>query len=124
MYRADVGILRWLLDGHDVGGGRLNLHGFDIIVLVIQRQELKARSRWAKDADGNAKAFTKQAHCPESLLVAGTAAPNKYFDGVYDELVLVIFQGTDDTLECGRHVCKILPSGRGAPCVIRSTVDD
>ena len=61
----------------------------------------------AKDVDGNAKAFTKQVHCLESLLVVGTTAPDKYFDGVYDELILVFFQGMDGTLECGRHVCGI-----------------
>ena len=114
MDRTDVGILGRLLDSGDAGGRCFNLNRFDIDLLAFldfntesKRDNLRNVRVRAKDANGNAEAFTKQTHRLETLLVVGSSTPDKDFDGVRDEWVLVLLQGADDTLECGRYVREI-----------------
>jgi hypothetical protein len=114
MDRTDVRILGRLLNSGDAGGGCFNLNGFDIDLLAFldfnaesKRHDLRDVRVRAKDADGNAEAFTEQTHRLKALLVVGSSTPDKDFDGVRDELVLVLLQGADDTLECGRYVREI-----------------
>jgi hypothetical protein len=61
----------------------------------------------AEDADGDAQALTKETHGLETFLVVGTITADEDLDGVADELVLVLLEGTDHTLEGSGDVGEV-----------------
>ena len=81
--------------------------GFRDIDPQSKRHDLGDMGVGTKDTDGNAKALTKEAHSLETFLVIGSAATDENLDIVADELVLVFFEGANDTLESSRNICKI-----------------
>jgi hypothetical protein len=61
----------------------------------------------AEDADGNAKALSEKAHRLETLLIVWTTTTDEDLDTVADKLVLVLLEGTDDTLEGSSDVGEV-----------------
>lgn len=61
----------------------------------------------AKDTDRNTKALAKEAHGLQTLLVVGTTTTNKNLHIVVDELILVLLEGANDTLESGSDIGKV-----------------
>ena len=96
------------------GCGRRNRNGnptFLASALVLHAQSKRDDIRNVRlgtvNLDRDAQALTQETHGLETFLVVGSTTTDEDADGVSDELVLIFFEGADNTLERGGDVCEI-----------------